>query len=178
MIFHLKCGIIINRGFNIERWFSNYMVKLYTDLKYFNGEDGIFYIDSFFNFSVKATMFSQNIWNAIKKYEQAEPVQPIEGNILNGRFGTYLIFQMSSGVKTLILLMLIKEGKIEKPLFISGLGCGDNILDPVLDLVEELEIPFFFRNMNVYDIRDRDFLVNNRKKIKTRLELSNILESL
>lgn len=28
------------------------MVKLYTDLKYFNGEDGIFYIDSFFNFSV------------------------------------------------------------------------------------------------------------------------------
>lgn len=78
------------------------MIKLYTNLDKFKNCGGILSVDAYFNFNVNSSMFSNKVLEVLKKYENATLVG---NNILSGSFGPFLITNISSGVKALILLI-------------------------------------------------------------------------
>lgn len=151
------------------------MIKLYTDLKYFSSlEGGILSVDAYFNFNiVSSEIFSETILEVIRKYENAEVISE---TILNGRFGNYLLKEISTGVKTLILLILMDEGKLPKPPFINIFECGPNILPDVLYFIDKLNIPGFFKNSYLVTLDDFSGIVNDEYEFDTVLDLMSYLE--
>ena len=151
------------------------MVKLYTDLKYFDDVSlGVISVDADFDLSVYSTeLFSDKVLEILKKYEESDI---ISDRLLNGRFGPYDIEDISTGVKTLIYLILVDEGKIDKPAFINVFECGPNVLSEVLYYIDKLSIPGFIKNMSIFELDDFSGIVNDSYKFNTVMDLIDYLE--
>ena len=149
-----------------------YMIKIYTDFEKFKNIDGILSPDSYFNITVTTDMLSEECKNILMKYEKAKV---ISFNLLDGRFGPFPLNSISSGVKTIILLQLMKEKVIAKPAYINLSECGENILYLAFKYVEYMKIPVFLRNSVLYNVDDYEFLVNSKYKVYSADELMDTL---
>lgn len=138
------------------------MIKIYTDFEKFRNIDGVLSPDSYFNITVTTDMLSEECKNILLKYEKAKV---ISFNLLDGRFGPFPLTSISSGVKTIILLQLMKEKVIAKPAYINLSECGENILNLAFKYVEFMKIPVFLRNSALYNIDDYEFTINGRYKV-------------
>ena len=151
------------------------MIKIYTDFEKFRNIDGILSPDSYFNITVTTDMLSEECKNILMKYEKA---RVISFNLLDGRFGPFPLSSISSGVKTIILLQLMKEKVIAKPAYINLSECGENILNLAFKYVEYMKIPVFLRNSALYNVDDYDFTVNGKYKVFGADALMDVLVNL
>lgn len=149
------------------------MLKIYTNIKDFLEIDGIMSVDAYFNLNVTGEMLSNTCKKYLERYEYARLID--ESGVLVGRFGAFPLTEISSGVKTLLILVLMKEKKLKKEAYINISECGDNILTEVFKYAEELQIPTILRNIELYGVSDFEFLVNDTIKVSNIIDLVDVL---
>lgn len=151
------------------------MVNLYSSYRYFNGIDGISVVDTYFNQNVRDVgMFNEFELKLLKEIEHAEPVGN-SGDILHGRFGNFLLKNISSGVKTVLLLSLIARGKLGRPKYIDITECGSNVLTYVFKYADKLGIPCILQHICFDAVRDFDYILDEIYVVKTTEELIDLL---
>lgn len=148
------------------------MIKIYTKSVYLKKKKGILYIDDFFDINVTTDMLSEKSKQFLNQYENATIVG---NNLLNGRFGVFSLFEISTGVKTLILLQLIKERKINNIEYINLSECGGNLLNDAFSLCNNLNILVYLRNSELYEMSDFNFIVNDKFRVNEVSDLVDIL---
>ena len=149
------------------------MLKLYTSSEYFK-KDGILYVDAYFNNNVSGDMLEEKELSILARYEKAKLI----GNgLLDGRYGIFHLSNVSSGVKTLIVLSLISRGILAKPNFINLTECGDNVLDEAFKLVESLNIPCMLNHVGLYGCQDIECIVNDKHRVYTNYDLVEVILS-
>lgn len=158
------------------------MVRLYSSYSKFQGIDGISVVDSYFNREVTDIhVFGDSDWKLLKDIEQAEPLKDgnnapiLTGDVIIGRFGTFKLVDMSSGVKTLLLLSLMEQGKIGKAPYIDITECGANVLEYVFAYAEELQIPCILLHFDFDRVPDFESRLDDDVTVGTTVELIDLL---
>jgi hypothetical protein len=149
------------------------MVSVYSSFEQFKDLDGISIVDDYFDSRVTSTaIFSESDLKVLKDIEEAEP---ISNTTLNGRFGNFPLSGLSGGVKAVLLLSLMAQGKLPKAPYIDVTDCGDNVLPFVFELAEKLNIPCILLHFDLYDVPDRAYRVDGETVVHTTDELMDLL---
>jgi hypothetical protein len=149
---------------------EEFLVKIYTDKDLLKNKNGIDNVDSFFFSKVTDTnSFDEDEKTILKQFEKAT----ITGSRqLLGRFNTeFLLEDLSSGVKALLLLSLIQNNKLTKVDYIDVTECGKNVLEVVFEKISQLKISAFIQHIEFRGIRDYNYLLNDKENIATTKEL-------
>jgi hypothetical protein len=145
------------------------MVKICTSKQAVSDLEGIMDVDAAFSAWVQKDMLGTRELAFMKKFEQAEYGDKGE---LVGRFMEFPLHDVSSGVKTLLLISLQSRGQFGRNIqYINVTECGSNVLDAVFDLANGMDVRLLLLHTRLRGCRDRDFLLNDRIKVSNISEL-------
>jgi hypothetical protein len=161
------------------------LINIYSSHKFFEGVDGITVVDAYFDFNVTDLgMLGAADIAALSEIENAEPLSlPPSGRILSGRFRSpesnqkdeFLLTDISSGMKTLLLLSLINQGKLPKPAFVNITECGENVLPAVFELLDAMGIPCIMQHICFHSVTGYEFMLNGTTAVNSTRELIELL---
>jgi hypothetical protein len=131
------------------------MLNIYThDIQ--NGKETIRNIDTVFKFNLISgkLAITDEMKTYIKQIDNAEIVSDTE---MITDFGRCSINNLSTGVKTVILMMMYKDKYNFDLTF-----CGKNVLYKAFELADKYGIDIIIRHIEIPDNTDYTFKINNR----------------
>ena len=157
------------------------MVKIYTSLdkipKYYDVDR---FPASAYDLCVAGDDLDVTDFEAVDKFENIE-IQEIK----YGEFDSSLFFigkdkslyyrDLSGGLKTLIYIRWLKRNYEKDKTCVNVSGCSQPILEHIFEEVDGTNISLLLRHVDVLSCKDREYLVNSRRKVDTAEKLKKVL---
>jgi len=150
------------------------MLKLYTDKSKFAPDDILEWNDGVFSKFTKSLDFTDTDKEFMWKYDGAKLTggnNTMYGPLVQTRYGDAFAVNLSTGLKTLLNLLHMKE--MSQPYkAIDITECGENILLDVFAKAVEMEIPVILQHAQLPVFDNFSVLVDEDKIVTNDMELS------
>jgi len=153
------------------------MLHLYSSYEKFAGDIVLYNNDTVFNVHTAYSDFDEKDLEFMKKYDDAELVDPknkLEISVRT-RYGITSIMNLSTGLKTLLNLRNMKNMNQYKALDITE--AGPNVLIDIFNCADELEIPLILQHSTLPSFRYLMICVDDEKFIDSNLKLAQYLRN-
>lgn len=151
------------------------MIRLYTSSSYFKADETIIDNEAFFNNNVSAKYLTDSSLMVMSDIDKAKLIDRKTGKI-ETPYGITSIRDLSTGCKTILNCIFIHENPERYPTVkaINATECGWNAIDRLFEYIESIDIfdiaIIIEHDNDLYKCKDREYLVNNDKHIKSMLE--------
>lgn len=151
------------------------MIKIYTSNRFFEDREIIIDNESFFNNNIRPKQLSKTSLEVMWRIDKAKLIDTRTGKI-ETPYGICSIRDLSTGCKTVLNCIYIIEHKDKYPnaKAIELTECGWNAIEEVFQYFEDNKIEHIglvIEHDNfLFKCKDRDYLVDNKRHIKSMYE--------
>ena len=151
------------------------MVRLFTT--FYILPDGCEYIeipDAVFDTTITPLDLDAHDYKLMNMAEGIKVVDRDKG-LFKTRFNICNLYQLSSGLKTLLLIRHLKDFDKDRKVAVNITACGENLIEAIFKETDYSGFPLVLRHFDLYSCEDRIYVINDKYTTDDGMALQDLL---